>query len=394
MGKTSLLRQLEALTTPTDSAYVPLYWDLQGSETPAHLSEELFFAIDDARDRLRPFGLDVDALEGQDALTILRKVQKCVFDHDRRLLLLIDEAEALIRVGQYDIHWLARLRKAFQSDRQRTVMTATKLLSKLNELSSEWMTSPFLFGFNLVNLWRLEPEDGEALVQQTQSDTPVAADPAIVEQVLDYANGHPYLVQYLCQRLFYVDGGFGRLRAIVDADLVPDQLLIGFFSIDFQHLTQLERRILLAIAEQRAPSERDLFSALSDEPPSRLRTFLYGLHKLGYIRTLDDKWTVGNEYFRRWMRSNLDSLVAEVSPTVNDRRVEELLERGAGQEHIFLQTEMAELQSRLSRLQAMQNSSSVMAPLDLQNEILRVSRALERSQHDLRFLTETVAQRI
>ena len=78
----------------------------------------------------------------------------------KQLLLLIDEAEAWISLAKNDYQALARLRKALQSGGMRTIMTSTKLLMQLNDLTRNWLTSPFLFGFSLVNLWSLEP-DGE-----------------------------------------------------------------------------------------------------------------------------------------------------------------------------------------------------------------------------------------
>lgn len=395
MGKTSLLRQLELLTAGPESEYVPLFWDMQGSETPGHLSEELLFAVDDARERFTDLGIELDVAPGVDALSLLRQLQRAVALRGRKLLLLIDEAEALIRIAEQDVHWLARLRKAFQSERQRTVMTSTKMLAKLNDPAAGWTTSPFLFGFNLVNLWQLLPEDGQALILQQQAEQEVDADPAVVELILHYTNGHPYLIQFLCNRLFSASDDTGSLRAICDEDLTPNQLLASFFEIDFQFLTTLERQIMLACAELRAPSERELIAALSDVPPSRLRTFIYGLHKLGYIRKLDDKWTVGNEFFRRWMRADLAALAAENSPPVSEANVEALLARGVSQEQSILSAELADLTDRLRRLESLAADVSGRESEDeFEQEIARIRRNIARTEQDFRFLLETVAQRI
>src|SRR5690606_20055647 len=59
MGKTSLLRQLELLTSAPDSTYVPLFWDLQGCQTARDLSDELFYSLEDVAARFAESGIDV-----------------------------------------------------------------------------------------------------------------------------------------------------------------------------------------------------------------------------------------------------------------------------------------------------------------------------------------------
>lgn len=67
-----------------------------------------------------------------------------------------------------------------------------------------------------------------------------------------------------------------ELRAVTEDDLAPDHLLAGLFLIDFQHLTQLERRILLTVAEHTVIDEPELLHALDDQAPERIRMFLWG----------------------------------------------------------------------------------------------------------------------
>ena len=51
----------------------------------------------------------------------------------------------------------------------RSVITSTKLLARLNEVNAGWTTSPFLFGFNLANLWQLDVQPAQALIRQEQA---------------------------------------------------------------------------------------------------------------------------------------------------------------------------------------------------------------------------------
>ncbi len=353
MGKTSLLRQLELITSVPDSTYVPLFWDLQGCQTARDLSDELFYSLEDVAARFAEHGIDVSTFAGQDALIILRTLARLLHDQGKQLLILVDEAEVLIDVARAEPAWVARLRRAFQDNRLRTIMTSTQLLAQLNPLSSQWTTSPFLFGFTLANLTRLDDPDARALVGQTQSDHPVAATDGVVDDILIHTNGQPYLIQYLCQRLFEVDeAGKGFLRPITEQDLMTDHILAGFFQIDFQHLTRSERRLLLAVADLTVAKERELLEALSDLPPHRIRKYLYGLERLGYVRQVFGQWAVGNEFLRRWVADQYDLLRMQLDSAIDDGLHETLLEVGHSAEVRFLREQIARIEAEVAALEA------------------------------------------
>lgn len=383
MGKTSLLRQLETLTSRPDSELVPLFWDLQGCETSGDLSAELFLALEDVSERFAALGVDIQALEGLDALMILRRLTRILDNQGRRLLLLIDEAEALIHVARTEAAWLARLRRALQDPLQKTIIASTKLLVQLNELTADWPTSPFLFGFSLVNLWSLDQESAIALIEQRQADRQVRVDASVREEILLHTNRHPYLLQFLCQRLYCEDeNGQGYLRPPVDADLDPDHLLAGFFLIDFQHLTRLERRILLTIARRTLTTEEEVLSDLTDESPQRIRNFLWGLEKLGHVRQLYGQLTVGSEFQRRWMQETWDRLVEMTETLVAEDSIEQLLQIGRALEPTSFRTEIARIEQERNNVQWRLGVSSNGQQVELLNELERLNRLLNAARTD------------
>jgi hypothetical protein len=353
MGKTSMLKQLELVTDTPDSHFVPLFWDMQGCEATRDLSEELFYALMDVADRFARCGIDVNSFGGQDALVVLRTIARTLMDRGKQLLLLVDEAEVLINIARQDPAWVGRLRRVMQDHRVRTVMTSTKLLAELNRLNSEWTTSPFLFGFNLVNLTKLEEAPARALVRQLQGDEEVLAADGVVDDVLIHTNGQPYLIQYLCQRLFETDEeGRGRLRAVREEDLATDHILNGFFQNDFQHLTKTERRLLLAVAELTIAKERELLVFLNDLPPRKIQMYLYSLERLGYLRQIFGQWAVGNEFLRRWVMDNHDELVKRLQNAHDDNVHETMLEIGREHEVRYLREEIARLEAELAQTDA------------------------------------------
>ncbi len=383
IGKTSLLRQIERLTEDASGEFVPLFWDMQGCETSGDLSSELYFSIEDAGDRFAAAGIGVAELEGLDALLILRRLTRMLAMRGKRLLLLIDEAEALIAIAQKEPAWLARLRRTLQDPSLKTILASTKLLVRLNELTADWPTSPFLFGFNMVNLWSLDPDSAVELIEQRQSAVQVHVDPAVRDEILLHTNRHPYLIQYLCQRLYEEDrNGQGRLRPPNDDDLNPDHLLAGFFSIDFQQLTLLERRILLAVGERTLTSEADLLAQIADESPQRIRTFLWGLEKLGHVRRLFNQLSIGNEYLRRWLQDERERLAHMNETLLADESIEPFLQIGYRREPLYYQVEIERIQREHASLQQALAGSSNGERAELLAELNRINRQLYNARRD------------
>jgi hypothetical protein len=370
MGKTSLLRQLEYLTDQADSPLVPLFWDIQGCETPEDLSYDLCSGIEDKSERFAALGIDVSQLYTMDVIRIIQTLQRALRQSNKKLFLLVDETEALINLGEKEGQFLARLRKIFQNGSQRTVMASTKSLMRLNDLNSNWLTSPFLFGVSLVNLWSLDPEAAADLVLQKQSDEKMVVNSGLLDEILVHTNRHPYLIQYLCQRLFIqISEDSGTLRPIQDADLRPDHQLAGFFQVDFEHLAPMERQILLTVSRYGLITEERLVGELAHVAPGRVSMFAYGMHKLGYLRSVYGQWTLGNEFLRRWVTENYHQLSLNVQSQVTDAGVESLLVVGRQIERTYLQQEMVAIQAKLDELLLKRKAYDNLAPLELSMQI-------------------------
>ncbi len=384
MGKTSLLRQLEFLTNRAREELTPLFWDMQGCESSGDLSSELYLAIEDAGARFAEYGIDYTEFEGLDALIILRRLSRQLAASGKRLLLLIDEAEALISIAQKEAAWLARLRRTLQDPMSKTVMASTKLLVRLNELTADWPTSPFLFGFNLANLWSLDDEAATALIEQRQADLPVQVDLAVREEILHHTHSHPYLIQFLCQRLYEEDAhGQGYLRAPVDQDLEPDHLLAGFFLIDFQQMTRIERRILLAVERRSLATEEELLADLNDENPQRIRTFLWGMEKLGHIRQLYGQLAIGNEYLRRWLQEDRNRLERMNETLMNEESIEQMLQIGYSREPSYYRVEIERIEREYAALHHAIMASSNGQQGEAIKTLERLNQQLTSARRDL-----------
>jgi len=388
MGKTSLLRQLEWLIeNDANSLFVPLFWDIQACETAEDLAYELFISIEDETERFDALGIDIPNLQNMDVSRMMRSVQRKLNAQGKQLLLLIDEAEALINVAKNDNRELARLRRMLQHGEHRTILTATKQLIQLNELMRDWLTSPFLFGFSLVNLWSLDVDASQSLIRQDQNDVQVLVDSRIMEDVIVYTHRHPYLTQYLCHRLFESDQeGEGRLRPIQADDLQADHLLSGFLQIDYDHLSPTERQILLAVARHGVVGEETLGADLDIHSPATVERFLYGMNKLGYLRQILGGWALGNEYLRRWVMDNQENLARQVHSNVSDKIVEALLVEGRRFEFDYLKKEMERLQQQMADLLDRRNAYGDAAPVELSDALQQTRRQIETVRGQIQLL--------
>jgi hypothetical protein len=318
IGKTSLLKQLEHLTQDSAS-YLSLYWDIEGCHSMGDLAEALVDALEAPGQGLG--GLSLAGHEVTDALhTLSREAAKS----NRRLLLLCDEGEALINVEKAEPRSLQRLRRAVHTDANiRLVLTSSKRLSLLDELCRDWVTSPLLHGFAVRYLGGLSDTAAGNLIRQTQGDTLVKASPELIGEIKQVTGNHPYLIQLLCHRLWQEDGS---LRPIEGGDLVVGGSLARFFGIDFEHLSESERQILLLASECGKVSGQELGDQLR-LPVGRVRALSMALAQLGYLRPVADGLAVGNDFLARWIEDGRDALKQRQPGPVTDQAMLKIVER-------------------------------------------------------------------
>jgi hypothetical protein len=104
---------------------------------------------------------------------------------------------------------------------------------------------------------------------------------------------------------------------------------------------------MLTVAGMSIARTDEIVTAISEESPRRLEMFLYGLRKLGYLRASHDRWTVGNEYMRRWIQDQLPDSTAVETVTIDDAAEEEILRNERRNEADYLRFEIERLQEEL-----------------------------------------------
>ena len=292
LGKTSLLKELERrVQASTQTPFVPLYWDLQGSADARGLADNLLGSVEDSEGFRRATDIGVEDLEGLPVPDMLTTLIRRTVRSGWRLLLLVDEAEEFLAVARTDAFVLPRLRRIFQKGPEvRTVFTSTKRLARIDE-RTDFATSPFLLGFiPPLYLTPLAAEEARALLARGQ----FAAED--VELVLARTACHPFLVQLIASRLFETHD----LAATLD-QVAADEMVANFFSVDFQTLDAEERTLLEEVAREGARGRRDLAQALR-RTEEATEPLLYGLVKMGYLAEKDGAFGIGNWFFDRWLR--------------------------------------------------------------------------------------------
>jgi RNA polymerase sigma factor (TIGR02999 family) len=312
LGKTSLLKQLEHLTsTEPHHGFFPLFWDFQGAEDPEELHLGFGDALLDAEERLEALGLSVADIEADDLFVSMARLRRKLRSKGVRLLLLCDEVEELIKLHEKDSALLRKLRHAVQaSDDVRTVLASTIRLWALADQRGD--TSPFLHGFAPpAYLHTLSDDDARSLILQEQlpADQRPQFSPDEAESIRQHCDNHPYLLQLVCKR--FLDSG--DLEEAIE-EVATDQMVSYFFSVDFEMLSALDRDILRTVARQASAASASIEAMLAVDSAT-LQGTLQNLQNLAFVRRDTDKRIVlANYFFRRWL-TDLAPTPTESMPT-------------------------------------------------------------------------------
>ncbi len=304
LGKTSLLKELEhRVQQSSQSPFVPLYWDLQGSGDARGLAETFLGSVEDSEAFRRATDISVEDLESLPASEMVTTLVRRTVRSGWRLLLLVDEAEELLTVARVDAGVLPRLRRIFQKGAEvRTVLTSTRRLARIDE-RTDFATSPFLQGFiPPLYLTPLAPEESRSLLARGN----FRADE--VEVIMERTGNHPFLVQLIASRLFESRDLAGTLDQVAS-----DEMVSNFFSVDFQTLEDGERAILEEVSREGRRTRRELAQALGKGEES-VEPEIYGLLMLGYLAAEGKEYRVGNWFFDRWLRRVAATRASEARP--------------------------------------------------------------------------------
>lgn len=297
IGKTSLLRQIELVAADGPRRYFPVFWDLQGAEDVRELTESFREALLEVEERLRGEEIEVDDVSSDDLIASIQQVRRRLRDRGLTMLLLCDEAEALIAIQRGDPAVIRKLARIVGSTEGiRTVIAST---IRLAELSKDDESSSLLDGFTPPSFMRgLEDDEARSLVRQTQEplESRPEIDDADVERVRTLCGNHPYLIQLLAKRYLEL-GSLESAREQVEGD----PMLSHFFAVDLGTLDDDERTVLHLIAAH-DPIAEETIRVESRIEPGWLSVVCRRLEGLGLIDADGERrYSITTPLFRSWL---------------------------------------------------------------------------------------------
>jgi len=305
-GKTSLLRAA-GRRAQEDGRLWPVEVDLQGLDAQDAERTIVRRILGDVREwrQGQDMFADVDASEDRaESLAIeqaIGELARSAKRRDARMLLLVDEAEALVDVARQGGNLLPRMRAALlASGGPRTVLAGSRHVLSLLAWSADGpSTSVFLSGFEPFRYLRgLGQGDAEALIEQAGERLRLR--PEERQDLRRRCGGHPYLLQGLCHHLFeaVAEGAGGDVDAAEEA--VRLELGTLAFGDDLRRMSRDERKLLQKLLSEDTVSRAQLVPAE--------RRLLDWLSLVGLLERANNLARFGCAMYRRWLLDNRDRL--------------------------------------------------------------------------------------
>jgi len=285
MGKTSLLRQIERIANTKHDNLLALFWDIQGSYDSQGLYDSLYDAVEDSRDGY-PDKWEKLQLEFEDDRTcpqLLKLLARALGQAGIRLLLLMDETEELMSIGQQAPELLGKMRRFFQTNRNTcTIMTSSPRLEQLSA-SVNTHTSPFLHGFSVAYLGNFLEAESRQLLGRGFENSP------IIDKIIALTDGNPFETQLLGKHLLE-DGDLETTLLQLETNPTLNQTV----EVNFNLLNGEEQALLKGI-HCGTSSFQDFEKAMTAK-----------LVKMGYLKQEQGGPPEISSYFQsKWLALNL-----------------------------------------------------------------------------------------
>jgi hypothetical protein len=374
IGKTSLLSRLEEVAN--EAGQVAFYIALDASDTLQDLADCFLEDLSDNDPRLARLGLTMADLQGKALIEILRAFNRAGRDRGCEVVLLFDEAEALIELARDDDQVLKNLQHVIRRGQVlRVVIAATKRLLELDKICESWDTDRFLDPLTIYYLGNLEHEESLNLLRQSQSISPQQVDDAVAAAIANATGGHPYLLQSLALTLW--DDGVVRAPQSNDLMPAPDSQWSRMFQQDYNCLSSIERRIMHSFASTDCLDEAKIAELIGDGAQAeQVHSLLLTLSQLCFVRSEGSTYCIANQILRNWLRSGQ---VEEPAPIVSDARATDM----ASPEQQALTAQIDAHQQRMWALEERQALLGINTPPEVSNEIDDIKLKIEALKEQL-----------
>lgn len=284
MGKTSLLRKLEEQLNKSPQGDLGLFWDIQGAYDQDGFMESLEDAILDSQDLFGVCWEEVVELPTRSSSPhqVIKNLCRQLRAHNRRLVLLMDEAEEFISLTERTPETLSRLRKTFHSTPNlHTIICSTPRLEVLSSIP-QIETSPFLHGFHARFLGNLKEFECVDLLKTGQIPETEARD------IFELTSGNPFQTQLFAKYLFE-NRDFNETIRLLETN--PS--LAQVHEVNLGLLKQDESLFLFKVCNNSS------FEPQNDDETRLAKK----LEQLSYLHRPKDHWETASSFFAQWLKA-------------------------------------------------------------------------------------------
>jgi len=279
-GKTSVLYAIGEIALGKKQ-WFPVYIDMSDCFNEEDIKKSY---LREFQDNLREINLEEDYQslgEEHDLFSLVDYTCGWLNKRNIGLLLLLDEIEGIEKLGEGSKVFVEKLSGVLRRKKRLRTIIAARVLHP--QLISTGL-------FNRVEyIGAISDEEAKNLILQKKNnelEIQVDDEENTVSRILKTTGSEPYLIQYLCYKLYNEDGS---LRTLTGEDLIPDTVLEEIFESDFEYLMDEEKDVLCRIAQ----NEQTDSSPIPD-----------ALIKLGYIKQINGQHKIGNEFLEKWLQVN------------------------------------------------------------------------------------------
>ena len=294
MGKTSLLRYLQRQYQKKNGV-LPLYWDVSGANTAYDLKLSFIDSLEAGEENLlkNHIDLEIEELEDEPLINIfrllIRKSQKRLV----KVVLLIDESEALFQVAANDEAILNRLKAVlFNTPNIFIVIASNHGLSPYDALDITHISAPFLQHFlppDYLKPW--SRDEAISLIQRYRDEK------TIHEEIISQTGCLPFLVQMVCFYSFNLGNVQGAIEKIIN-----ENILDIFIRDDFNYFTKSDTQILIKISQNEPVTDICLNEQLNGDT-NHIEKQLTNLSHLGFLRlTSKGEYKISNQFLNDWIQ--------------------------------------------------------------------------------------------
>jgi serine/threonine-protein kinase len=277
IGKSSLLHFLahtqnvnQHLDTPEHYAFVLVDLQGKGDWHPAGffelVSDTIKAQIDNVPD------LPTESTNGQaNFYEYFRKLIQVVGQKKVKLILLLDEFEAIGRNTAFDLPFFSFLRSIANNNDVAYVTTSRQDLQKICD-HAEVRESPFFNIFTPIPLGGFPDAEARQLIQEPSAQAGAPFGEPETEFILDLAGNHPFFLQIACDKTFDEKNRNSNL-----SQRHYDAIKPAFFSEANNHFD--------SCWGSASPDERDVFLRIvqGEEIETARQYVLMALEKKGYV---------------------------------------------------------------------------------------------------------------